>query len=122
MIPILLMILAAPPESRPGVTTVRMSVQPTAAPKPALKYQLLPEVRELQAGNAAHWYFRCFMEQRNFFFNKESCRPAGELSDPAARPASRPEPQGIRRIGTHAGRLGRAARLRRLASSGPCEE
>ena len=42
-----------------------------AAPKPALKYQLLPEVRELQPGNPVQWYLRCFAEQRNFFFNKE---------------------------------------------------
>ena len=46
-------------------------VRPAAAPTPALKYQLLPEVRELQAGNPAQWYVRCFAEQRNFFFNKE---------------------------------------------------
>ncbi len=51
--------------------TVRVTVQPMAAPKLALKYQLLPEVRELKAGNAAQWYLRCFMEQQNFFFRKE---------------------------------------------------
>ena len=42
------------------------------APKPALKYQLLPEVRELNPGNAAQNYLKCFMEQRSFFFTKES--------------------------------------------------
>jgi hypothetical protein len=74
MIPLLLVIvsLAAPPPGiRPGETAARLTVAPTAAPKPALKYQLLPEVRELQPGNPAQWYFRCFMEQRHFFFNKE---------------------------------------------------
>jgi hypothetical protein len=65
--------IAAPLSSaRPGEAVVRLSVKPMAAPKPALKYQLLPEVRELQAGNAAQWYLRCFAEQRNFFFIKES--------------------------------------------------
>jgi hypothetical protein len=49
----------------------RFTISPMAAPKPALKYQLLPEVRELKSGNAAQWYLRCFMEQRVFFFNKE---------------------------------------------------
>src|SRR5215212_1395686 len=49
---------------------VRLSVSPAAAPVPALKYQLLPEVRELNAGNPVQWYARCFAEQRNFFFNK----------------------------------------------------
>ena len=42
------------------------------APKPALKYQLLPELRELNPGNAAQNYLKCFMEQRNFFFSKEA--------------------------------------------------
>jgi hypothetical protein len=46
-------------------------VSPAAAPRPALKYQLLPEVRELQPGNPVQWYLRCFAEQRLFFFNKE---------------------------------------------------
>ena len=41
-------------------------------PKPALKYQLLPEVRELKPGNAAQNYLKCFMEQRYFFFTKEA--------------------------------------------------
>lgn len=52
--------------------TPRLSVSPAAASKPALKYQLLPEVRELKSGNATQWYLRCFMEQRNFYFVKES--------------------------------------------------
>ncbi len=58
----------AAPVSAP---TVRVTVAPAAAPKPALKYQLLPEVRELKAGNAVQWYIRCFMEQQSFFFRKE---------------------------------------------------
>ena len=53
-------------------TVVRLSVQPMPAPKPALKYQLLPELRELNPGNPAHEYLRCFAEQRNFFFSKEA--------------------------------------------------
>src|SRR6516225_11976345 len=55
-----------------GETVVRLSVQPRTAPKPALRYQLLPEVRELNPGNPAQWYVRCFQEQRNFFFGKEA--------------------------------------------------
>jgi hypothetical protein len=61
------------------------------APKPALRYQLLPEVGELNPGNPAQWYVRCFQEQRNFFFGKEATAeraryrsmPLAEL--PAAR-------------------------------------
>src|SRR5437870_13884127 len=66
-------ILVAPPvDSRAGETAARLSVQPMTAPKPALKYVLLPEVREMNPGNPAQWYVRCFQEQRNFFFSKEA--------------------------------------------------
>lgn len=51
---------------------VRIKVQPAAAPRPALRYQLLPEVPELNPGNPAQWYVRCFAEQRIFFFSKEA--------------------------------------------------
>ncbi len=58
--------------SRANETVVSLVVQPMPAPKPALKYLLLPEVRELKPGNPAQYYLRCFMEQRNFFFTKYS--------------------------------------------------
>ncbi len=54
------------------VSIIRLTVQPMAAPKPALKYQLLPELRELSPGNPIQAYLKCFMEQQNFFFSKES--------------------------------------------------
>jgi hypothetical protein len=58
--------------SRAADTATVLNVQPMATPKPALKYLLLPEVRELKAGNPAQWYLRCFAEQRNFFFSKQA--------------------------------------------------
>lgn len=63
---------ALPLAGRCGETVVRLAVPPMSAPKPALKYLLLPEVRELKPGNPAQYYLRCFMEQRNFFFTKYS--------------------------------------------------
>lgn len=62
---------AAPPRNVPAII-VRMTVQPKAAPKPALKYQLLPELREMNPGNPIHEYTRCFAEQYNFWRSKES--------------------------------------------------
>ena len=53
-------------------TVIKMSLSPQAAPKPALKYQLLPTVSEMTTGNAVHGYLRCFMEQNNFFYGKEA--------------------------------------------------
>lgn len=62
---------ALPLGSRAGETLVRLNVWPMPAPKPALRYVLLPEVHEYHPGNAAQYYLRCFAEQRNFFFSKE---------------------------------------------------
>jgi hypothetical protein len=60
---------AAAPKSKDEVVT--LDVQPAPAPVPALKYQLLPEVAEMNPGNAVPAYFKCYAEQNNFFFNKE---------------------------------------------------
>ncbi len=54
------------------ITNIRLVVQAMPAPKPALKYQLLPELKEMNPGNPIQNYFKCFMEQQNFFFNKTS--------------------------------------------------
>jgi hypothetical protein len=51
-------------------TVVRLTVQPMAAPKPALKYQLLPELTEMNPGNPIQAYMKCFAEQNNFFHSK----------------------------------------------------
>jgi hypothetical protein len=61
---------AAAPKSKDQLVT--LDVQPAPAPVPALKYQLLPEVAELNPGNAVPAYFKCYAEQNNFFFNKET--------------------------------------------------
>jgi hypothetical protein len=49
---------------------VRLTVRPMAPPTPALRYQLLPEVGELNPGNPAQGYAKCFGEQQNFFYSK----------------------------------------------------
>ncbi len=56
----------------PTETVVRLTVKPTAAPKPVLKYQLLPELQEMNPGNPIQAYLKCFMEQNNFYYNKEA--------------------------------------------------
>jgi hypothetical protein len=64
---------ASPPGPRIEEAAVhQLVVRPMPAPKPALKYQLLPELRELKPGNPAQNYLKCFMEQRYFFFTKEA--------------------------------------------------
>ncbi|HEX3446718.1 MAG TPA: hypothetical protein VHS97_00590, partial [Isosphaeraceae bacterium] len=53
-------------------TLVRLSVTPALAPKPALRYQLLPELKEMNPGNPIQNYLKCFMEQQKFFFDKDA--------------------------------------------------
>jgi hypothetical protein len=53
-------------------TVVRLDVRAAPAPSPALRYQLLPELREMNPGNPIFHYFKCCMEQESFFFDRES--------------------------------------------------
>jgi hypothetical protein len=92
--------LAALPADTPSeATVVRLTVRPMPAPKPALKYQLLPDVRELKPGNAAQDYLKCFSEQRNFFFSKEA---ASQRTQYLKMPLSELPAQDLRTYGGHA--------------------
>ena len=68
---IALVLAAGPSSPGAGETAVHLYVRPMAAPRPALKYQLLPELGELKPGNAAQEYLKCFAEQRQFFYSKQ---------------------------------------------------
>jgi hypothetical protein len=61
--------IAAPKSKEQFVT---LDVQPAAAPVPAMRYTLLPELAEMNPGNAVPAYLKCFAEQNNFFFSKEA--------------------------------------------------
>src|SRR3954467_2424323 len=68
------LVLVGPAAAAPGGPKdqpVVLDVQVAAAPVPALKYQLLPEVAEMNPGNAVPAYLKCFAEQHLFFFTKE---------------------------------------------------
>src|SRR6202035_2576717 len=82
---------ALPLGARADEAAVHLHVRPMPAPTPALAYQLLPEVRELNPGNPAQGYARCFAEQQIFFFDKgAAAERARYLSLPLAElPADR---------------------------------
>jgi hypothetical protein len=80
--------------SSEGETLTRLTVDPAAVPTPALRYVLLPQLKEMNPGNPILGYLQCFMEQQKFFFDKESFQrrekllvmplkelPARELND-----------------------------------------
>jgi hypothetical protein len=53
-------------------TVIRLTVSPAPAPKPALRYLLLPEQKEMNPGNPCYSYLKCFMEGQKFFYDKEA--------------------------------------------------
>ncbi len=53
---------------------IRLNLKPAPAPTPALRYRLLPELREMNPGNPIQHYMKCMMEQKKFFFDEEAFR------------------------------------------------
>jgi hypothetical protein len=60
-------------------TLIRLEVSPAPAPRPALRYQLLPELREMSPGNPVPNYMRCSVEQQGFFLDKETLERREDL-------------------------------------------
>jgi hypothetical protein len=73
---------------------IRLDVRPAPAPTPALRYRLLPELKDMKPGNPIQGYMKCMMGQQKFLFDEEASRhretllamplkelPAQELDD-----------------------------------------
>jgi hypothetical protein len=74
-----------PLASRADETVIRLNVQPMAAPKPALRYLLLPELKEMTPGNPIPNYLKCLLDQ-DFTTNRETLpKSALRQADRAAR-------------------------------------
>lgn len=56
----LALLLAAPPMRAQEVTPTKLTLRPAAAPVPALKFQLAPDLVDQTPGNAAILYYRAF--------------------------------------------------------------
>jgi hypothetical protein len=50
------------PTLTPEETLIRLNVSPMPAPKPALRYLLLPDLNELSPGNPIEGYLKCLLE------------------------------------------------------------
>lgn len=73
-----------PPEP-PVETVIRLTVSPKSAPKPALRYQLLPELKEMTSGNPIPNYLKVLLDQ-DFTSDQETFgRSALRQADRAAR-------------------------------------
>jgi hypothetical protein len=51
---------------------IRLSVTPAPQPEPALKYLLLPEMKELSPGNPIQAYLKCILQKYPFTFDEEA--------------------------------------------------
>jgi hypothetical protein len=56
----------------PPETLIRLSVTPAREPQPALKYHLLPELKEMSPGNPIQGYLKCYLGQYRFAFDELS--------------------------------------------------
>ena len=90
-------------------TLIRISVSPAAAPEPALKYMLLPELKEMSPGNPIQSYLKSALEEYHFLFDKEQFDRREKL---LAMPLKELPVGELREYGHSAlGRLDKAARL-----------
>jgi hypothetical protein len=58
---------------------IRLNVRPASAPIPALRYRLLPELKEMNPGNPIQSYMKCMMAQRKFFFDEGAIQDREKL-------------------------------------------
>jgi hypothetical protein len=72
---LLVLVLAAPSRGQQAGAKpellIRLCVTPAKAPAPALKYLLLPDLREMNPGNPIQGYMKCFLEQYRFVFDEQ---------------------------------------------------
>jgi hypothetical protein len=62
----------AEPTSSATEMLIRLNIMPMPAPKPALQYRLLPELKEMNPGNPIQHYMKGMMEQKKFFFDEDA--------------------------------------------------
>jgi hypothetical protein len=65
--------------AKPVETVIKLTVAAAGESVPALKYQLLPDLREMNSGNPIQAYLACFSEQNLFFYSKEAADERARL-------------------------------------------
>ena len=98
-------------------TLIKLSVTPAPEPAPALRYLLLPDLKEMNPGNPIHGYLKCFMEQHKFFFDKEAFDRREKLLSMPLKELPITRARGLRPDCALAGGLGRPIRSTGLADS-----
>ena len=78
-------------------TATKLSVSPAAAPRPTLRYLLLPELKDMNPGNPVEGYLKCILGQYRFAFDEDMferrksllAMPLEELPAPEVRELGR---------------------------------
>ncbi len=78
---------------------IRLNVRPMPAPRPALRYQLLPELKEMNPGNPIQNYMKYMMEEKRFFFDLEAFQNREKL---LTMPLKELPAQALGEVGRHA--------------------
>jgi hypothetical protein len=78
-------LLASRSDLPPVETLIRLTVDPMPAPKPALRYLLLPELKEMTPGNPVPNYLKCLLDQDYSTAEENLSRAALRQADRAAR-------------------------------------
>src|SRR5262249_30797825 len=88
-----------------------LKIRPAATPVPALKYQLLPDLRDQAPGNAATLYFRSFTPEFAVIHSSEQKELNPKMDKAILNPREVPD-EALRRVLTANGlrELDRAAR------------
>jgi hypothetical protein len=81
---LLLAVLAAPALAQEPPPPISLTLSPKAAPVPALKYRLLPELRDLKSGNAVFLYYRAFSPEWQTY--RSDSKQRIKLSETADKP------------------------------------
>jgi hypothetical protein len=84
-------------EKAPSETVIRMTVDPMPAPKPALRYLLLPELKEMTPGNPIPNYLKALLDQDHTQLQEDFPPAALRQADRAAR-MDRPDWQILTRL------------------------
>jgi hypothetical protein len=75
----------APAQAAVPETLIKLTVDPMPAPKPALRYLLLPELGEMTQGNPIPAYMKCVLDHESISQEETMSRAALKQVDRAAR-------------------------------------
>jgi hypothetical protein len=81
LVAVVLVAFPLPCPAQNSEMVIRLNLQPMAAPRPALKYQLLPELAEMQPGNPIPNYLRAILDDYSSSAKKNDVQTRQQLME-----------------------------------------